>query len=236
MNTQQKPSPQQNAVQALESPDPSVRLRAAMEMGKHPDPEHLDALVGRCAVEPDFYVRDMLTWAITRLPSHSTLPRLRRELESETAQARSQALHTLSKIGDRSAWPWVSRMLHDPDCEVARTAWRSAAALVPDDARRALAVELAGQLGRGDRSLQRSLSRSLIELGPVLDEVLAPGAPGRRRPSTPGPRCSCGTIPRSASTPLSTTRASWSPWIPIPLPPMDRRAECGSARSRAAAG
>ena len=176
MNTQQKPSPQQNAVQALESPDPSVRLRAALEMGKHPDPEHLDALVGRCAVEPDFYVRDMLTWAITRLPSHSTLPRLRRELGSETAQARSQALHTLSKIGDRSAWPWVSRMLRDPDCEVARTAWRSAAALVPDDARRALAVELAGQLGRGDRSLQRSLSRSLIELGPVLDEVLAPVA------------------------------------------------------------
>ena len=179
MNTQQKPSPQQNAVQALESPDPSVRLRAALEMGKHPDPEHLDALVGRCAVEPDFYVRDMLTWAITRLPSHSTLPRLRRELGSETAQARSQALHTLSKVGDRSAWPWVSRMLRDPDCEVARTAWRSAAALVPDDARRALAVELASQLGRGDRSLQRSLSRSLIELGPVLDEVLAPVAGSR---------------------------------------------------------
>ena len=176
MNTQQKPSPQQDAVRALESPDPSVRLRAALEMGKHPDPEHLDALVGRCAVEPDFYVRDMLTWAITRLPSHSALPRLRRELGSETAQARSQALHTLSKIGDRSAWPWVSRMLRDPDCEVARTAWRSAAALVPDEDRRALAVELASQLGRGDRSLQRSLSRSLIELGPVLDEVLAPVA------------------------------------------------------------
>jgi Ni2+-binding GTPase involved in maturation of urease and hydrogenase len=34
-------------------------------------------------------------------------------------------LHTLSKIGDKRAWAWITRdMLHDTDDEVARTAWR----------------------------------------------------------------------------------------------------------------
>lgn len=91
-------------LQGLADDHSSVRLRAALEVGTTPGPCFVDRLVERCAVEPEFFVRDMLTWALTRHPVSMTLPRLLREVRSEGVQARSQALHTLSKIGDRRAW------------------------------------------------------------------------------------------------------------------------------------
>ena len=140
-------------------------------------PERLETLVERCAVEPDFFVRDMLSWALTRLPSEAVLPRLRRELGSQCRQARSQALHTLSKIGDKSAWGWITRdMLRDSDDELARTAWRCAVALVPEGEKKALGEELASQLGRGDRDVQLSLSRALIGLGDAVEPALGKAA------------------------------------------------------------
>ncbi|WP_407938852.1 HEAT repeat domain-containing protein [Micromonospora rubida] len=158
---------------ALGAGNPSVRLRAALAVGTHADPGLVDVLVERCVVEPDFFVRDMLTWALTRLPSEITVPRLRAELRSECAQARSQALHTLSKIGDGSAWPAITRsLLRDADDEVARSAWRAAVVLVPAGEREGLAAELAAQLGRGDRHVQRSLSRALVALGDVIEPAL----------------------------------------------------------------
>ncbi|MER7488976.1 HEAT repeat domain-containing protein [Streptomyces sp. NPDC126497] len=158
---------------ALSAGDPSVRLQAALAAGSTPDPGLLETLVERCAVEPDFFVRDMLSWALTRLPPGTTLPRIRRELASERAQARSQALHTLSKVGDRSTWDWITRdLLRDADDEVARTAWRAAVALVPEDGRRDVADELVTQLGRGDRTVRLSLSRALVELGDAAGPAL----------------------------------------------------------------
>jgi HEAT repeat protein len=162
---------------ALGARDSSVRLKAALAVGTNPDPDLLEALVERCAVEPDFFVRDMLSWALTRLPAAVTLPRLRRELGAGRAQARAQALHTLSKVGDRGAWPWITRdLLRDPDDEVARTAWRVAVALVPDDEKADLAGELVGQLGRGDRTVRLSLSQALVDLGEVGEPALAAAA------------------------------------------------------------
>lgn len=156
-----------------------MRLQAALAAGTHPAPELVDALVQRCAVEPDFFVRDMLTWALTRLPVQITLPKLRAELDSDRAQARSQALHTLSKIGDRAAWPAITRsLLRDPDDEVARSAWRAAVVLVPDAEAAALAAELATQLGRGDREVQLSLSRAFVALGEPAEPVLDAAAVG----------------------------------------------------------
>ena len=154
----------------------SMRLRAALLAGTNADPGLADALVARCAIEPDFFVRDMLTWALTRLPAEITLPRLLAELDSAHAQARSQALHTLSKIGDRAAWPAITRsLLHDPDDEVARSAWRAAVVLVPDGEQPALAIDLAAQLGRGDRNVRLSLSRALVALGDVIESTLQTG-------------------------------------------------------------
>ena len=156
----------ENLIAALSAGNESARLNAALKIGSYPDPELADTLLARCAVEPDFYVRDMLTWALTRLPAAVTVPKLLTELHSETAQARSQALHTLSKIRDSRAWPAITKsLLRDADDEVARSAWRAAVVLVPDRDRKALARELATQFGRGEREMQLSLSRALVALG-----------------------------------------------------------------------
>ncbi|WP_406462654.1 HEAT repeat domain-containing protein [Streptomyces sp. NBC_00111] len=165
------------ALTALEDADASVRLRAAMAIGTAPDPRFVGTLVERCAVEPDFQVRELLTWALTRHPSALTVPPLVAELDSEGAQARSQALHTLSKIGDRQAWPAITRAhLTDTDDEVARSAWRAAVVLVPEGEEPGLAQMLATQLGRGGRETQLSLSRALIALGEVIMETLRAAA------------------------------------------------------------
>ncbi|MEV3910284.1 HEAT repeat domain-containing protein [Streptomyces canus] len=170
------------ALRGLEDRRSSVRLRAALAVGTAPDPRFVDKLVERCAVEPEFFVRDMLTWALTRHPVSATLPALLREVGSERAQARSQALHTLSKIGDRRAWPAITEaLLSDGDDEVARSAWRTAAVLVPEGEEAGLAAVLATQLGRGRRETQLSLSRALVALGEVVLPVLraATTAPDR---------------------------------------------------------
>lgn len=171
------------ALQGLEDDRSSVRLRAALAVGATPDPGYVDQLIERCAVEPEFFVRDMLTWALTRHPVSMTLPRLLRELRSERAQARSQALHTLSKIGDRRAWPAITRaLLADADDAVARSAWRTAVVLVPEGEESALAAVLAAQLGRGGRETQLSLSRALVALGDMAVPAL------RTATAAPDPR------------------------------------------------
>ncbi|WNI32651.1 HEAT repeat domain-containing protein [Streptomyces sp. ITFR-6] len=172
-------------LRALEDDRSPVRLRAALAVGTAPDARFVDGLIERCAVEPDFLVRDMLTWALTRHPVPLTLPGLLRELRSERAQARSQALHTLSKIGDRQAWRAITRtLLCDADDEVARTAWRTAVALVPEGEESALAEALAAHLGRGGRETQLSLSRSLVALG----EAAAPALLAATTAPEPGVR------------------------------------------------
>ncbi|POX63047.1 hypothetical protein C3492_12785 [Streptomyces sp. Ru62] len=164
-------------LQGLEDSRPSVRLRAAMAAGTTPGPRFVDKLIERCAIEPEFFVRDMLTWALTRHPVSMTLPGLLREVRSERAQARSQALHTLSKIGDRQAWPAITRaLLSDADDEVARSAWRAAVVLVPEGEEPALATVLVTQLGRGERETRLSLSRALVALGEVIVPALRSAA------------------------------------------------------------
>ncbi|MFC9970183.1 HEAT repeat domain-containing protein [Spirillospora sp. NPDC127200] len=167
----------EQALRGLEDGRSSVRLRAALAVGTHPDQRFIDKLIERCGVEPDFYVRDMLTWALTRHPAAVTVPKLIDELGSERAQARSQALHTLSKVGDRRTWPAITRaLLTDADDEVARAAWRTAVVLVPEGEEQKLAEVLATQFGRGERETQLSLSRALIGLGEVIVPILRDAA------------------------------------------------------------
>ncbi len=173
-------------VAALAADDESTRLRAALAAGSNVEPGLVDTLMARCAIEPDFFVRDMLTWALTRFPREVTVPRLLAELRSVHVQARSQALHTLSKIKDASAWPAITRtLLHDSDDSVAQSAWRAAVVLVPEDQKTGLAQELAAELGRGDRGTRLSLSNALVSLGevvvePVLEKAMASDDPGVR--------------------------------------------------------
>src|SRR3954451_9796011 len=161
------------ALRGVENRSSSVRLQAAWAVGTTRVPRFIDKLIERCAIEPDFNVREMLTWALTRHSSSLTVPKLIDELRSGRAQARSQALHTLSKIADRQAWAAITRaLLTDADDEVARSAWRAAVVLVPQGEERELAGVLATQLGRGERETQLSLSRALVALGEVIMPTL----------------------------------------------------------------
>lgn len=174
--TRQPTHPQ--LTRALRSGPAQQRLQAALAIGTEADDCFLDVLLERSRIEPDFFVRDMLTWALTRLSPHLVVARLIAELESETPQARSQALHTLSKIGDRRAWAAMDPavigvdLIAHPDAVVARSAWRSAVALVPGESRHELASFLVTQLGRGDVEMQKSLSRALVSLGEDVVSVV----------------------------------------------------------------
>ncbi|MDH6182387.1 HEAT repeat protein [Microbacteriaceae bacterium SG_E_30_P1] len=151
---------------ALERESSSDRLQAALTAGTAPRPEYLTVLVARSAVEPDFFVRDMLTWAIVRHDASVSVPLLLREVAEGGDQARSQSLHTLSKIGDERGWRAItSELLRDKNDEVARSAWRAAAILVPPGEEAVLAESLASQLGRGDATMRLSLSRAFAALG-----------------------------------------------------------------------
>lgn len=170
---------------ALRHPDGSARLRAALAAGTTPDDAYLEPLIERCAVEPDFSVREMLTWALTRLSHDPVLDRVIVELRAEAPQARAQALHTASKLRDERAWAAITpEHLHDADDEVARTAWRAAVALAPFEAHADLARELRAEFGRGDLDVQRSLARAFVELGDagaaVARAVRVGGEPGAR--------------------------------------------------------
>lgn len=174
----QSRSDQEPVIAALSSPNPQQRLQAALSVGTTAEDRHLGALIQRCRTEPDFFVRDMLTWAITRMPAEATVPLLIAELSSKVPQAQSQALHTLSKIGDPRGWEAMDPgtigdgLIAHADTEVARSAWRAAVALVSGDEREKLASSLVTQLGRGDVETQKSLSRAIVSLGEDLMSVL----------------------------------------------------------------
>ena len=150
----------------LKSPDQSVRLKAALAAGTYPNLDHIEVLIKQCASETDFFVRDTLSWALMRQDRPTVVQRLIPELKSANPQSRSQALHTLSKIGDKNNYSLIStELLLDADDFVASTAWRSASVLVPDEDKPALVDVLISQLGRGDSDTQFGLTRFLCAIG-----------------------------------------------------------------------
>ena len=156
--------------EVLKSPDQSVRLKAALTAGTYPNPDQIKILIQQCASESDFFVRDTLSWALMRHDQKAVVEHLKVELNSENAQARSQALHTLSKIGDKENYVLITpELLLDSDDFVASTAWRSASVLVPEKDKPALVEVLISQLGRGDSDTQFGLTRFLCAIGqPII--------------------------------------------------------------------
>ena len=156
----------------LDSPDKSVRLKAALAAGTYPDPEFIDVLVTQCSHETDFFVRDTLSWALIRNDIPKVVDRLKPELNSENPQAKSQALHTLTKIGDKQFYSLITHEhLLDSNDKVAVTAWRAASVLAPESEIPTLVRILLTQLGRGDSDVQFDLTRFLCGLG---DEIVDP--------------------------------------------------------------
>ena len=157
----------------LASPDQSERLRTALNAGTYPDPAYIDPLVKRSAIEPDFYVREMIVWALIRNDGPLVVDRLLPELISEVSQARSQALHTFTKLNDRALYKHISKdLLFDASDFVAMTAWRAASRLVPQGEELALGNVLIHQLGRGAFDVQHALSRAFCAIGESILPLL----------------------------------------------------------------
>lgn len=157
----------------LASPDQSVRLKAALAAGTYPEIEFIEVLISQCAIESDFFVRDTLSWALMRNDVAKVVERLKTELQSSNPQAMSQAIHTLSKIGDKTNYSLITdEMLFDPDDFIASTAWRVASVLVPDGQKVILVKKLITQLGRGDSDIQFGLTRFLCALGECIVKPL----------------------------------------------------------------
>jgi HEAT repeat protein len=162
---------------ALASPDQSIRLKAALAAGTYPETSYIDILIAQCAIEPDFFVRDTLSWALMRNDIPTVVLRLAEELKSKNPLAKSQAIHTLSKIGDKKNYSLISHeMFFDSDDLVATTAWRAASVLVPDDEKPELVKALLTQLGRGDSDVQFALTRFLCAIGEPIVEPLTEAA------------------------------------------------------------
>jgi hypothetical protein len=157
----------------LASPNQSVRLKAALAAGTYPEIEFIEVLISQCAIESDFFVRDTLSWALMRNDVAKVVERLKTELQSSNPQAKSQAIHTLSKIGDKTNYSLITdEMLFDPDDFIASTAWRVASVLVPDGQKVILVKKLITQLGRGDSDIQFGLTRFLCALGECIVKPL----------------------------------------------------------------
>jgi HEAT repeat protein len=157
----------------LASPDKSIRLKAALAAGTYPEADFIPVLVAQCRYETDFFVRDTLSWALMRNEIPKVVDCLKSELNSEIVQAKCQALHTLSKIGEKQFYPLITKEhLLDLKDEVALTAWRAASVLVPEDEKDNLTSVLVTQLGRGDADVQFDLTRFLCALGDVIVEPL----------------------------------------------------------------
>lgn len=165
----------------LASPDQSLRLKAALAAGTYPEDAYIEILISQCSHEVDFFVRDTLSWALMRHDVNLVVERLKSELSSGIVQARSQALHTLSKIGDKENYSLITREHPlDPEDKVAVTAWRTASVLAPESERPALTQVLVTQLGRGDSDMQFDLTRFLCALGDCIVEPLEEAAKSER--------------------------------------------------------
>ena len=161
----------------LASPDQSVRLKAALAAGTYPEIEYIDILVSQCAHEPDFFVRDTLSWALMLNDIPAVVERLRIGLNSKNPLANSQAIHTLAKIGNKDNFALITdELLFDADDHVATTAWRAASVLVPESEKSALVGKLITQLGRGDSDTQFALTRFLCAIGDQIVEPLTQAA------------------------------------------------------------
>jgi len=161
----------------LNSPNQSVRLKAALAAGTYPNSDQIEILISQCANESDFFVRDTLSWALMRHDQKSVVDQLKIELKSENSQAKSQALHTLSKIGYKENYELITRdLLLDSDDFVASTAWRSASVLVPENQKQVLVELLISQLGRGDSDTQFGLTRFLCAIGQQIVTPLTQAA------------------------------------------------------------
>lgn len=166
MSTTTAPSALQRSM--IEDLDPDVRIQAVLELAESPGDEVAAALVQAMGTEPEFAIRETLTWALGRMPEEAT-PYLHDALRSEHWLARMQALHVLSKWGRATDAEFVVELVADAHPLVAaRACWAAGQTRNP-----AVIPVLIGALGRGDEELRNTMSSAFSALGRAGVDALA---------------------------------------------------------------
>lgn len=172
-------TPVHQALRAALSPDPQVRLRAALWLGTSADANVAAELVALLVSEPDPFVRETLTWAVVR-HSDATVPHLVAGLDGADP-SRAHVLHALSKIQDPDVLAHVLPLVDDPHPDVAAKAWW----VLGRTGHAGAAPVLLRLLGRQDDEGRRGLTRALEQLGapavPGLGAALSSAVPAVRR-------------------------------------------------------
>lgn len=109
-------------LEKLSDPDRSVRNTAALAIGSQAETGCAGALVDALWAEQDFFVRETMTWAVTRL-EEATRPAVLSAVGADRPrEVRVQALHTVSKFANPETVDVVLPYVTDPDGAVARKA------------------------------------------------------------------------------------------------------------------
>lgn len=162
------------ALADLMHPDKDVRQRTALGLGQCPDPQRAAQVALLLWREPDFFVRETLTWVLARTPGPA-VEAAEAALASGDAGVRMQALHVLSKVADRATVGAVAAHIDDPDPVIADKA-RWALARIGDPS---VVPLLTGRLGAADLLTRDAMTRTLTHFGAVAvpDVVSALMAP-----------------------------------------------------------
>ena len=96
---------------------PQARQQAALEIGRRADPALGHRLVRLLWEEPEFFVRESITWALVRM-GRVYLPEVASALSDSRPVVRAQAVHLLSKVGAPEYADAVLPLLDDPDPQV----------------------------------------------------------------------------------------------------------------------
>ncbi|MGB3764421.1 MAG: HEAT repeat domain-containing protein [Ornithinimicrobium sp.] len=157
------------ALAALLHPDKDTRQRAAVSLGQLADP-HLAAQIALLLwQESDFFVRETLTWVLTRTPPPAAAAAAAALATGDTG-TRVQALHLLSKLADPDTVSIVARHIDDPDPIVADKA-RWALARIGDPSSIPLLVD---RLGDPDLSSRDAMTNTLTQFGaPAVPSVVS---------------------------------------------------------------
>ncbi|TYC96625.1 HEAT repeat domain-containing protein [Arthrobacter echini] len=155
------------ALRGLVNPDRDVRQAAALDLGTIAAPATAQTLVARLGLEQDFFVRDTLSWALTRIPDAAT-PLLLDALDETDTASRVQVLHVLSKIADPATTEAIVALTADTDSAVASKA-RWALTRIGDPT---VVPALAAHLGLGDSTNQNDLTRDLASFGTAAVPIL----------------------------------------------------------------
>ena len=160
-------------MQTLADPqgDKNARIRSAFSLGAAARQEALPVLVEQLITEPDFFVRETLTWAVVRMGA-AALPALLPLLEYADPAVRLQVVHTLSKLSEPRATAALLLAVQDPDAEVARRAVFALGQLGSSEALGGLIAAL----GQPSAEQRQSLTTALVQVGsaavPALIEAL----------------------------------------------------------------